>query len=104
MAADAVASLIVFSAIFGATYLGTVIVTPLFTLRYFGQEKKETIFGLVFFIHQIGASLSTWAGARIFDNTGSYHHAVMLATAFSVLSAVIALGPFNTKKQAPACG
>jgi predicted MFS family arabinose efflux permease len=93
------ASLIVFSAIFGATYLGTVIVTSLFTLQYFGKEKKGTVFGLVFFIHQIGASISTWAGAYIFDSHGNYHYAVALATAFSVLSAIIALGLFNTKRH-----
>ena len=92
-------SLIIFSAIFGATYLGTVIVTSLFTLQYFGKEKKGTVFGLVFFIHQIGASLSTWAGAHIFDSSGNYHYAVALATGFSVFSAVIALGLFNTRKQ-----
>ena len=90
--------LVVFSAIFGATYLGTVIVTSLFTLQYFGKENKGAVFGLVFFIHQIGASLSTWAGAYIFDSYGSYHYAVALATAFSVASALIALGLFNTKQ------
>ena len=89
--------LVVFSAIFGATYLGTVIVTSLFTLQYFGKENKGAVFGLVFFIHQIGASLSTWAGAYIFDSYGSYHYAIALATAFSVASALIALGLFNTK-------
>lgn len=94
-------SLIIFSTIFGATYLGTVIVTSLFTLQHFGREKKGTVFGLVFFIHQIGASVSTWAGAHIFDNNGSYHYAVVLATVFSVLSAVIALGLFNTKRRIP---
>lgn len=91
-------SLIVFSAIFGATYLGTVIVTSLFTLQYFGKEKKGTVFGLVFFIHQIGASISTWAGAYIFDNHGNYHYAIILATIFSVLSAVIALGLLKQKE------
>lgn len=92
-------SFIVFSAIFGATYLGTVIVTSLFTLQYFGKENKGTVFGMVFFIHQLGASLSTWAGARIFDGTNSYYYAVLLATAFSVLSALIALALFTTKPQ-----
>ena len=93
-------SLIIFSAIFGATYLGTVIVTSLFTLQYFGKENKGTVFGLVFFIHQIGASLSTWAGAYIFDSQGSYYYAVALATTFSIWSAIIALCLFNTKTRA----
>lgn len=92
-------SLLIFSTIFGATYLGTVIVTSLFTLQYFGKENKGTVFGLVFFIHQVGASLSTWAGAHIFDSYGNYHYAIAFATLLSVLSAVIALGLFGTKKQ-----
>ena len=92
-------SFIVFSAIFGATYLGTIIVTSLFTLQYFGKENKGTVFGMVFFIHQIGAALSTWAGARIFDDTGNYHYAVALATSFSILSALIALALFSTKQK-----
>ncbi|MCY4035425.1 MAG: MFS transporter [Hyphomicrobiales bacterium] len=92
-------SLIIFSSLFGATYLGTVIVTSLFTLQYFGKENKGAVFGLVFFIHQIGASLSTWMGAHIFDSTGSYHYAVMLATAFSIASAIIALALFNVNKR-----
>ena len=92
-------SLLVFSAIFGATYLGTVIVTSSFTLRHFGKENKGTVFGLVFFIHQIGASISAWAGASIFERHGTYDYAVALAAAFSVLSAVIALGLPNKRKQ-----
>lgn len=92
-------SLFVFSILFGATYLGTVVVTSLFTLQYFGSEKKGAVFGLVFFIHQIGASLSTWVGAYFFDSHGNYQYAVMIAISFSLLSLIIAFGLFGSKDQ-----
>jgi len=92
-------TLIVFSAIFGMTYLGTVIVTSLFCLNFFGAENKASVFGLVFFIHQIGAALSTWAGARIFDAYGNYTYAVAIAVGFSILSALLALGLFTQKSE-----
>ena len=94
-------TLITFSAIFGMTYLGTVIVTSLFCLSFFGAENKASVFGLVFFIHQIGAALSTWAGARIFDSYGNYTYAVAIAVGFSILSALLALKLF-TQKSKPA--
>ena len=95
-------TLIAFSAVFGMTYLGTVIVTSLFCLSFFGAENKASVFGLVFFIHQIGAALSTWAGARIFDSYGDYAYAVAIAVGFSILSAVLALGLFTQSPRAKA--
>ena len=93
-------TLIAFSAIFGMTYLGTVIVTSLFCLSFFGAENKASVFGLVFFIHQIGAALSTWAGAHIFDSYGNYTYAVAIAVGFSILSALLALGLFTQGQKA----
>lgn len=92
-------TLIAFSAMFGMTYLGTVIVTSLFCLSFFGAENKASVFGLVFFIHQIGAALSTWAGAYIFDSYGNYTYAVAIAVGFSILSALLALGLFTQKSE-----
>ena len=31
-----------------------------------------TLYGLVFFTHQVGSFLGAWVGGRIYDMTGSY--------------------------------
>lgn len=94
-------NIFIFSALFGASYLGTVIVTSLFCLRIFGSQSKGTVFGLLFFIHQIGAFFSTWQGANLRDITGNYDLTLVIATCFSVLSAFMALGLFKSQKEPP---
>lgn len=83
--------LMLFSILFGLTYLGTVILTSLICLSMYGEKIKGRIFGGIFFIHQIGAATSTSIGAYLRDFTGNYHSTIILTGAVSLLSSLLAI-------------
>ncbi|WP_286762122.1 MFS transporter, partial [Pseudomonas sp. UBA2047] len=56
-----------FAVLFGASYLGTVVLTSAFCFALYGAEIKGKVFGLLFLVHQLGALLATQLGALDFD-------------------------------------
>ncbi|MDE2572723.1 MAG: MFS transporter [bacterium] len=67
-----VVSTIVFAAVMGLTWLGTVPLTNAVIMRFFGVGNLGVLFGLCFLSHQIGAFLGAWGGGVSYDLTGSY--------------------------------
>lgn len=65
-------SVVVFAAVMGLTWLGTVPLTSGFVARVFGTRHLGTLFGVCFLSHQIGSFLGAWLGGFVFDTTGSY--------------------------------
>lgn len=66
------ASTLVFAAAMGLLWLG---VAPLVTGivgRVFGLAHFNTLYGVVFFSHQLGSFFGAWMGGVVFDLTGSY--------------------------------
>ena len=53
-------------------WLGTVPITSALVAQTFGVRYLSTLFGFVFFSHQLGAFLGSWLGGYVFDLTGSY--------------------------------
>ena len=66
------ASVIVFAAIMGLTWLGTVPLTSGLVAKVFGTRHLGTLFGICFLSHQVGSFLGAWMGSFVFDMTGSY--------------------------------
>jgi len=66
------ASVVVFAAIMGLTWLGTVPLTSGLVAKVFGMRHLGTLFGICFLSHQIGSFLGAWLGGYVFDLTGSY--------------------------------
>lgn len=66
------ASVLVFSAAIGLLWLSTVPPTSGLVAHIFGPRYMATLFGIVFFGHQIGAFLGVWMGGVLYDATGSY--------------------------------
>jgi len=67
------ASTLVFAAAMGFLWLG---VAPLVTGiigRVFGLTHFNTLYGVVFFSHQVGSFFGAWMGGLVFDRTGSYN-------------------------------
>ncbi len=65
-------SALIFSAIMGLLWLSTVPLTSGLVGQIFGPRYMATLFGIVFFSHQLGSFLGVWLGGRLFDTTGSY--------------------------------
>jgi predicted MFS family arabinose efflux permease len=66
------ASTLVFASAMGLLWLG---VAPLVTGiigRVFGLTHFNTLYGVVFFSHQVGSFFGAWMGGVVFDLTGNY--------------------------------
>jgi MFS family permease len=66
------ASVVIFAAVMGLTWLGTVPLTSGLVAKVFGMRHLGSLFGMCFLSHQIGSFLGAWLGGLVFDLTGSY--------------------------------
>ena len=85
------ASTYVFSAIMGLLWLSTVPLTSSIVVQVFGPRFVGTLFGIVFFSHQVGAFLGVWLGGRVFDATGSYLPVWWVAVGLGAFAALVNL-------------
>ncbi|MGO1078696.1 MFS transporter [Inquilinus sp. CA228] len=90
------ASVVLFAAVMGLTWLGTVPLTSGLVAKVFGTRHLGTLFGVCFLSHQIGSFLGAWAGGFVFDVTGSYS-LVWIATAIAGLVAAALHFPIDDK-------
>ncbi len=90
------ASVVVFAAVMGLTWLGTVPLTSGLVAKVFGTRHLGTLFGVCFLSHQIGSFLGAWAGGFVFDVTGSYS-LVWIATAVAGLVAALLHFPIDDR-------
>jgi MFS family permease len=84
-------TVLVFSALMGLLYLSTVPPTIALCARNFGTRWLATIFGLVFFGHQIGGFTGALLGGIVFDRTGSYDLMWLIAALAGAFAALIHL-------------
>lgn len=63
---------LVFSALIGFLWLGTVPLTSGLVGQIFGVRYLTTLFGIVFLSHQLGSFMGAWLGGYVFDVSGSY--------------------------------
>lgn len=66
------ATVVIFAALLGLTWLGTLPLTSGLVARIFGVGNLGALFGICFLSHQVGSFLGAWAGGYLFDVTGSY--------------------------------
>jgi predicted MFS family arabinose efflux permease len=80
-----------FGLLVGIVWVGAVPLTSATVAHLLGARYLSALFGVVFFSHQIGASLGGWLPGRVFDATGSYLPVWILAIALSVAAVFIHL-------------
>ena len=73
----------------GFLWLGTVPLTSGLIGQIFGVQYLSTLFGIVFFSHQVGAFLGVWMGGYIFDATGSYDLVWWVAIGLGLIAALL---------------
>ncbi|WP_417553523.1 MFS transporter [Marinomonas fungiae] len=86
----------IFGAAIGFCWLGTVPITSGLVRQIFGSRYLSTLYGLVFFSHQVGSFLGAWIGGVAYDFYGSYNPIWWTAVALAFISALIHL-PINDK-------
>mgnify|MGYP000489428333 CR=1 FL=1 len=87
---------LIFGAAIGFCWLGTVPLTSGLVRQIFGARYLSTLYGLVFFTHQVGSFLGAWIGGRIYDYYGSYDPIWWSAAVLAFIAALIHL-PINDK-------
>ncbi|ARP86710.1 MFS transporter [Bordetella genomosp. 9] len=82
-------SVVLFAAVMGLTWLGTVPLTSGLVAKVFGTRHLGTLFGICFLSHQIGSFLGAWLGGLVFDLTGSYALLWQVTAAAGVVAALL---------------
>lgn len=77
-----------FAICFGASYLGTVILTSMFCFERYGAGIKGQVFGALFLIHQLGAFAAVQLGALSFERTGRYGETIAALAALTIAGAL----------------
>ena len=78
-----------FAACMGILWLSTVPLTTGIVGQVFGLRYLATLFGIVFFSHQVGSFLGVWLGGYLFDTTGSYDAVWWAGVVLGLFAAVI---------------
>ena len=82
---------LIFGAAIGFLWLATVPLTSGTVAQIFGPRYLSTLYGIVFFSHQIGSFLGVWLGGRIYDATGMYTPVWVMAIILGVLACIVHL-------------
>jgi MFS family permease len=85
------ASVYLFAAVFGFTWLGTVPLTNGVVAGMFGVKHFAMLGGLVFLFHQVGAFFGGWLGGWVYDHTGSYRIVWLIAIGLAAISTLVNL-------------
>ncbi|MFD2172858.1 MFS transporter [Rhodobacter lacus] len=84
-------SVLVFSLVMGALWLATVPLTSGLVADLYGLRYMGTLYGLVFFSHQLGAFLGVWLGGRLYDIAGDYTLVWWVGVGVGAFSALVHL-------------
>ncbi len=82
-------TVLLFAGSMGLLWLSTVPLTSALVAQLFGTQYMSTLFGIVFFSHQIGAFLGAWLGGRLYVETGSYEITWWVSVGLGVMSSLL---------------
>ena len=94
-------TVLAFAAAIGLLWLGTVPLTSGLVGQIFGVRYLSTLFGLVFFSHQVGSFLGVWLGGVVYAWTGSYDAIWLASIVFGLAAALLHL-PIREQALRPA--
>ncbi len=82
---------ILFGITFGMLWLSTVPPTNGIVAQIFGTKYLSTLFGIVFFSHQIGSFFGAYLGGYFYDLHGSYDYAWYISILLSIFATLVHL-------------
>ena len=94
-------TVLVFSVVMGSLWLATVPLTSGLVAYLYGLRYMGTLYGLVFFSHQLGSFTGVWLGGALFDQFGSYDVVWWVGVGTGLLSTLVHL-PIKEKPRQPA--
>ncbi|MDF3415286.1 MFS transporter [Sulfitobacter sp. M57] len=84
-------TVILFSVAMGSLWLATVPLTSGLIAHIYGLRYMGTLYGIIFFSHQMGSFLGVWLGGRMYDAFGSYTAVWWIGVGIGAFSAVVHL-------------
>lgn len=84
-------TVLIFSVLIGALWLATVPLTSGLIAHIYGLRYMGTLYGIVFFSHQLGSFMGVWLGGKMFDIYGSYTVVWWIGVGVGAFSALIHL-------------
>ena len=84
-------SVVIFSFAMGSLWLATVPLTSGLVAHIYGIRYMGTLFGIVFFSHQLGSFLGVWLGGRMYDIYGTYTAVWWVGVGVGLFSAIVHL-------------
>lgn len=84
-------TVIIFSIIMGSLWLATVPLTSGIVAHIYGLQYMGTLYGIVFFSHQLGSFVGVWLGGVFYDAYGSYDIVWWVGIGVGAFSAIIHL-------------
>lgn len=84
-------TVLIFSALMGSLWLATVPLTSGLVAHIYGLRYMGTLYGIVFFSHQLGSFLGVWLGGRMYDLTGGYTAVWWVGVGIGAFSAIVHL-------------
>ncbi|MEM9146434.1 MAG: MFS transporter [Pseudomonadota bacterium] len=84
-------TVIVFSLAMGSLWLATVPLTSGLVAHIYGLRYMGTLYGIVFFSHQLGSFVGVWMGGELYDRFGSYDVVWWVGVGVGALSAIVHL-------------
>jgi len=84
-------TVILFSIGMGSLWLATVPLTSGLVAHLYGLRYMGTLYGVVFFSHQLGSFMGVWLGGTLYDMYGSYTAVWWVGVAVGAFSAIVHL-------------
>lgn len=84
-------SVLVFSIVMGALWLATVPLTSGLIAHIYGLRYMGTLYGIVFFSHQLGSFLGVWLGGALYDLHDDYTLVWWVGVGVGLFSAIVHL-------------
>lgn len=93
-------SVILFSLVMGSLWLATVPLTSGLVAHLYGLRYMGTLYGIIFFSHQLGSFLGVWLGGRMYDQYGDYTTVWWIGVAIGAFSAIVHLPIRENRSEA----
>ncbi|MGB2325838.1 MAG: MFS transporter, partial [Pseudomonadales bacterium] len=84
-------SVVIFSLVMGILWLATVPLTSGLVAQIYGLRYMGTLYGIVFFSHQLGSFIGVWLGGFMYDLYGNYTMVWWVGVGVGALSAIVHL-------------
>ena len=94
------ASVLLFSVGMGALWLATVPLTSGLIAHIYGLRYMGTLYGIVFFSHQLGSFMGVWLGGRLYDVYGNYTLVWWIGVGVGAFSAIVHLPVRENRTEA----